>query len=73
MSWREHNNFQWDDGEVRFILDQHSELDVYSASSLKQQPAVRYVAQLGQIILIPTQPVCLLNATFLAEKEQIPI
>ena len=25
--------------EVHFVLDQHAELDFYSASSLKQQPA----------------------------------
>jgi len=31
--------FQWDDDEVRFVLDQHAELDFYSASSLKQQSA----------------------------------
>ena len=30
--------FQWDD-EVRFVLDQHAELDFYSASSQKQQSA----------------------------------
>ena len=28
-------NFQWDDDEVRFELDQHAELVFYSASSLK--------------------------------------
>ena len=49
--------FQWDDDEVRFVLDQHAELDFYSASSLKQQSAGRYVAPLGHIILIPNQPV----------------
>jgi len=27
ISWWEQVNFQWDDDEVRFILDQHSELD----------------------------------------------
>ena len=32
-------------------------LDIYSASSLKQQSAGRYVAPLGHIILIPSQPV----------------
>jgi hypothetical protein len=41
----------------RFALDQRIELDFYSASSLKQQSAVRYVAPLGNIILIPSQPV----------------
>ena len=48
---------QWDIDEVRFVLDQHAELDMYSASSLKQQSAGRYVAPLGQIILILSQPV----------------
>jgi hypothetical protein len=48
---------QWDDDEVRFVLDQHAELDFYSASSLKQQSANRHVAPLGHIILIPSQPV----------------
>jgi hypothetical protein len=40
----EYVNFQWDDDEVRFDLDQHAELDYYSASSLKQQSAGRHVA-----------------------------
>jgi hypothetical protein len=54
MSWREQVNCQWDDDEFRFVLDQHAELDVYSAStsSLKQQFADRHVAPLSHIILI---------------------
>ena len=32
--------FLWDDDELRFVLDQHAELDLYSASWLKQQSAV---------------------------------
>ena len=28
---------QWNDDDVRFVLDQHAELDLYSANSLKQQ------------------------------------
>ena len=51
MSWREQVNCQCDD-EIRFVRDQHVELDFYSASSLKQQ-----YAPLGHIILIPSQPV----------------
>ena len=47
-------NFQWDDDEVRFVLDQHAGLDFHSASSLKQQSTGRYVAPLGHIILIPS-------------------
>jgi hypothetical protein len=30
-------NFQCDDDEIRFVPDQHAELDCYSANSLKQQ------------------------------------
>jgi hypothetical protein len=44
---------------VRFVLDQHAELDIYSASSLKQQS--------NQSLLF------LLNAACLAAKQQIPI
>jgi hypothetical protein len=55
--WREKVNFQWHDDEVRFVLDQHAELNFYSASSLKQQSADRIVAPLRHIILIPSQPI----------------
>jgi hypothetical protein len=58
ISWREQVTFQWDDDEVRFVLGQHAELDLYSASSLKQQSAVRQVSPLGHIILNLSQPVC---------------
>jgi hypothetical protein len=47
--------FNWNDDEVRFGLDQHGELDLYGASSLKQQSAGRHVAPLGHIILISSQ------------------
>jgi hypothetical protein len=43
ISCGEQVNFQWDDDEVRFALDQHAELDFYSASSLKQQSAGRHI------------------------------
>ena len=43
--------------DVCFVLDQHTELNFYSASSLKQQSLDRHVAPLGHIILIPSQPV----------------
>jgi hypothetical protein len=57
ISWWEQVNFQRDDDEFRFVLDQYAELDFYSASPLKQKSAGRHVAPLGHIILIPTQPV----------------
>jgi len=57
------------------VLDQHAELDLYSASSLKQQSAGRHVAPLGHIILIPRQPVFALSpyVVCLAEKQEILI
>ena len=76
ISWREQVNFHWDDDEVRFVLDQHAELDFYSASSQKQQSAARHVAPLGHIILISRANQSFLfplNATCLAEKQQIQI
>ena len=57
ISWQEHVSLQWDDDDVRFVLGQHVELDLYSASSLKQQSAGRHVTPLQHIILIPRQPV----------------
>jgi len=61
ISWWEKINFQWDDDEVRFVLDQHAWLDLNSARSLKQQSAGRHVAPLGHIILILSQPVFALS------------
>jgi len=49
VSRREQVNFQYDD-EVHFVLDQHAELDFYSASSLKQQSVNRRVAPLFPMI-----------------------
>ena len=61
MLWREQVNYQWDDDEVRFVLDQHAELVCYSASSLKQQSAGRNVTPIGHIILILSQPIVALS------------
>jgi hypothetical protein len=54
-SWVREVNFQWDDDEVRFILDQHAGLDLYSASSLKQQSVGKHVVPLGHIVMIPSR------------------
>jgi hypothetical protein len=48
---------QWNDDDVRFVLDQHAELYFFSASLLKQQSTERHVTPLGHIFLIPSQPV----------------
>jgi hypothetical protein len=39
------------DEEVRFVLDQQALLDLYNASSLKQQFANRHVAPLAYIMI----------------------
>ena len=46
-----------DDDDVLFVKNQHAQLDVYSATSLKQQSPDRHVTLLGYIILIQTQQV----------------
>jgi len=46
---------RWDDDDVRFVLDQLAELDLYSTSTLKQQSAGRHVAP--DRFLIPCLPV----------------
>jgi hypothetical protein len=61
ISWQEQVIFQWDDDEVRFVLDQHADLDLYNARSLKQQSADRHVAPFGHISLIPSKPVFALS------------
>ena len=71
--------FQLYHGENKLIFNEmmmrSAELDLYSASSLKQQSMGRHVAPPAHIILIPSQPVLLflLNVVCLAEKQQIPI
>ena len=70
ISWQEQVDFQCDDGEVQFVLDQHAELDFHMASSLKQQSADRHIDPLGHIILIPSQLVFALSpkCSVLSEK-----
>jgi len=51
IAWREQATFWWDgddddDNNVRFILDQHAELDFNSDCLLKQQSTCRHVAPL---------------------------
>jgi hypothetical protein len=53
---------QWDNNDILFVLDQHAELNFYSASSLKQQSMDRHVVQLWHIILILSKPVVALSS-----------
>ena len=56
ISWREKVTFWWDD-DVCSVLDLHALSWIFSASSLKWQPAGKHVALLGHVILITSQPV----------------
>ena len=49
---------RWQNDDAGYVLDHYSELDFYSASSLKQQSAGRDVASLEHIIMNPRQIVC---------------
>jgi len=59
--WRKQVRFQWNGDEVRFVLEQHPSLDIYGASSLKQQSANIHVAPFGHFILIQDQSVFALS------------
>jgi len=52
---------QWNDDDVRFVLDQQDYLDLCSASSMKQMSASRHVAPLGHNVLILSQQVFALS------------
>ena len=52
---------QWNDDDVRFVQDQHAKLNLYKASSQKQQFGGRHVAPLRHIMLILSQPVLALT------------
>ena len=60
------NKLIFDDDEVRFGLDQHPELDFYSASTLKHSDTLSWF-RANQSLLF------LFIAPYLAEKQQIPI
>jgi hypothetical protein len=59
LYYGENKLIRWNDDDVRFLLDQHAELDFHNASGfLKQQSTGRHVSTLGHIILIiPSQTV----------------
>jgi len=57
ISWQEQVTVRRDDSDILpFVLDEYSQLNFYSATSLKQQSTCGHVAAHGHIILIPSQP-----------------
>ena len=74
ISWREHVSFQSDDDEVRFVLDQHAELDFYSTRWNNSLQVDMSIHSDTLFWFLANQPLLfLLNAACLAEKQQIPI
>jgi hypothetical protein len=74
ISWREQVNFQGDDDEVRFVLDQHAEFFLVLAHwnnsprvDMSLHSDTLYWFHANQSLLF------LLNAAWLAEKQQIAI
>ena len=65
----------WYDDDVHFVLEQHAELDIYSASSLKQQSTVDMSLHLDTLFWFRSNQslLFLINAACLAEKQQIAI
>ena len=65
--------FQWDDDEIRFVLDQHAEL--HSASLLKQQSTDKRSLHSDTLFWLRANKslIFLLNAACLAEKQHISI
>jgi hypothetical protein len=72
ISWREQVTFCWD-GDARFVLDQHAELDLYSGSSLNQQSVDSHLAPLTRTQYSDSEPSSLcsysLSATCSSEKQ----
>ena len=61
-----------DDDDVCFVLDQHTELDFYGASWLKQQSTGRYITRLWYIIMIQSHSVSY-SLMMCAVKQHIPL
>jgi len=60
---------------VRFVLDQHAELDFYIASSLKYSPRLDMWLHSDTLFWLQANHYVLFlrNAAWLPEKQQIPI
>jgi hypothetical protein len=57
ISWRQEVTCRWYGNDICFALDQHTNMGLYSASSLKQQSEVRQDAPLWHSMPIPSQPI----------------
>ena len=73
ISWREQVTFSWDDDDVHFIQDQHTDFDFLVLNSVKQQSMDRHVASLRHNILMTSQPLFVLTplCCVFIEKQQM--
>ena len=67
--------FQWSDEEVRFILELHTDLDLYRDTTLKQQSMDRHVAPSDTFSWFWANQSLffLFNPGRLAQRHQLPI
>ena len=72
-SWREQVNFQWDDHEVRFVLDQHAELDFFALAHWNNSLRVHMSLHSDTLFWFRANQSLLLNAACLLENQQIQI
>ena len=67
---------QWDDDEVRFVLDQHAELDFHNLlANWNNSPGVDMSLHSDTLLWFRANQslLFLFNAAYLTEKQQIPI
>jgi len=75
LSRREQGNFQWNDDEVRFVLDQHAELDFIVLAHRNNSPLLDMSLHPDTLSWFRANQSLLFlrNAACLAENQQIPI
>ena len=75
ISRREQVHIQWNDDDVRFVLDQHAEFDFYSAVHWSNNSRINMSQHSDTLswFRVNQSLLFLLNAGCLAEKQQIPI
>ena len=75
ISWLEQVNFQWNDDEVCFVLDHHTELDFIVLAHWNNSPWVDMSLHSDTLFWFRANQslLFLLNAVCLVEKQQIPI
>ena len=75
ITWWEQVNFQWDDDEVRFVLDQQAELNLHSLAHWNNSLRIDMSLHSDTLFWFRANQFLLFlrNSACLAEEQQIPI